>query len=162
MRARRAPTGAPASAEREHLQERSNPGGPTLDVRAVLEQLDAELAHVDQREAAPILVFLAAAAVDVDEDELRAARRRAMLLLAAGGDPHRELDVGGRPVRSLAADLDAPARRAQLDAALAELADAARDLPHAARVLRVLQADADLAWRSLACALLAEELAAAE
>ena len=144
------------------MQERSNPGGPTLEIRAVLEQLDAQLADADPREAGPAIAFMAASAVERGEDELRAARRRAMLLLAAGGDPRREVVVDGRPVASLAADLDAPARRAQLEAALAQLAGEARDLPNVTRVLTVLRADAELAWRSLAAALLVEELTEAE
>src|SRR5687767_240979 len=48
------------------------------------------------------LAFLAVPHVALDQTDLRAARRRALLLLAAGGDPRRELDVDGRAVRSLA------------------------------------------------------------
>ncbi|MEX2211513.1 MAG: hypothetical protein WD689_07090 [Gaiellaceae bacterium] len=94
------------------------------------------------------LAYLAVQSVHVDEDELQAARRRALLLLASGGDPRRELRLDSRAVEALAADLDSPERRAQLRAALEGLqANAA-----------ALLADDDLAWRTAACALLAEEL----
>ena len=50
--------------------------------------------------------------------ELHAAIRRAELLLAAGGDPRRPLELYGRAVTALADDLDDPASRAQLAAGL--------------------------------------------
>ena len=93
--------------------------------------------------------WLAGRSVELDEDELRGAVRRAMLLLAAGGDPHRELELDSRAVTALAAELDTPERRAALAAALAGLRDSAS----------ALAADADLAWRAFACSLLAEALA---
>jgi hypothetical protein len=96
--------------------------------------------------------------VTVDADELNAARRRALLLLAAGGDPTRELDPAGRAVRALAEDLDAPARREQLRAALAALRADAAGLPAVTGAVDALLADADAAWRWYAAALLADEL----
>ena len=81
-----------------------------------------------------------------------------MLLLAAGGDPHRELDPGGRAVTALADDLDSAARRRQLAAALADLRAAAAGLPAVTTALDALLGDADAAWRWLAAALLADEL----
>ena len=78
------------------------------------------------------------------------ARRRALLVLAAGGDPHRELDVDAPAVKSLAADLFDEARRAQLAAAIDELVVAARDLPRTREAALFLAADVDLAWRLLA------------
>ena len=95
------------------------------------------------------IAWLAGRGVAIDPDELHGALRRAVLLLAAGGDPHREPELDGRAVTALAAELDRPERRAELEAALRELRD---------RVARLL-ADPDLAWRALACALLAEGLA---
>ena len=130
-----------------------------MELRGVLEQLDEALAGADLAAAAPTIAFLAAPRVTIDEEELRAARRRALLVLAAGGDPRRELDPGGPPVRILAEDLETPERRAELDAALTELTTHAKGLPNVARVLETLRRDPELAWRSLACALLAEELA---
>ena len=105
------------------------------------------------------LVFLAAQGVALDEDELRPARRRAMLLLAAGGDPHRELGLDDRAVTALADDLDDPARREALEDALAALALAAAGLPRGAGRLAELRALPDLAWRWLALVLIADELA---
>ena len=53
--------------------------------------------------------------------ERNAAVRRAELLLAAGGDPHRPLELYGRAATALAADLDSPEARASLADGLAEL-----------------------------------------
>src|SRR5262249_12417601 len=49
----------------------------------------------------PALALLAAPEGVVQADELGPALRRAMLLLAAGGDPHRELQLDGRAVTAL-------------------------------------------------------------
>jgi hypothetical protein len=81
-----------------------------------------------------------------------------MLLLASGGDPHRELDPAGRAVTALADDLDTPARRERLGAALAGLRAEAAGLPAVSAALDALLADRDAAWRWLAAALLADEL----
>jgi hypothetical protein len=121
--------------------------------RSPLEAL--ELSDVD---LAVALVWLVRDDVGIAEDELNAARRRAMFVLAAGGDPHRELDVDSVAAERLAAELDTPARRAALAAALAALASEAEDLPAVAGALASLRADSNLAWRSLALALLADEL----
>jgi len=94
---------------------------------------------------------------DLDEAELKAARRRAMLVLAAGGDPHRDLAPDTVAAYRLAAELDTPERRHALDAALAAL-----DTGGLARVrdaVDTLRADPERAWRTLALALLADELA---
>ena len=56
-------------------------------------------------------------------------------------------------------ELDRPGRRAALAAALDRLAVAAEGLPVVSSALRALLGDPDLAWRSLALALLADELA---
>ena len=122
--------------------------------RARLEEL--EQSDFDLRVA---LAWLVRDDVGIDEDELNAARRRAMFVLAAGGDPHRDLDVHSVAAERLAAELDSPARRAALDAALAVLDVDAADLPAVADAVAALRADANLAWRSLALALLADELA---
>lgn len=105
------------------------------------------------------LAYLAGTAVELDDDELRAALRRAELLLAAGGDPHRELEADGRAVTALADDLDGETARAQLRDALAGLAAEADGLPRVSAVLAGLLADDDVAWRTFACARLAEALA---
>jgi hypothetical protein len=95
------------------------------------------------------LSWFAGREVPIDDDELHGALRRAVLLLAAGGDLRREPELDGRAVTALAAELDRPERRAALVAALRELHERADEL----------LADPDLAWRAFACALLADELA---
>jgi hypothetical protein len=106
-----------------------------------------------------VLAYLAGQRIELPEGELNEARRRALLLLAAGGDPRRELNVDDRAVKALAADLLVDARRDGLAAGLDELARAARDLPRVRDAVLYLAADVDLAWRLYALGLLAEELA---
>ena len=106
-----------------------------------------------------LLCFLAGRSVEVDEDELNAALRRSELLLAAGGDPRRPLELYGRAVTALAEDLDEAGRRSRLAAGLATLAPAVEGLRGATEARRLLRGDGDLAWQCYAMALLAEELA---
>ena len=106
-----------------------------------------------------MLCFFAGGAVAIDEDELNAAIRRAELLLAAGGDPHRALDPFGRATTALADDLDAPERRAALRAGLEALRVEVAGLRGARESLALLLSDADLAWSAYATSLLAEALA---
>jgi hypothetical protein len=82
-----------------------------------------------------------------------------MLLLATGGDPHRALDLGGRAVTALAAELDRPERRAALAGGLVALRAEAAGLPVAEAALDALLGDDDLAWRAHAAGLLGEQLA---
>ena len=126
-------------------------------VRSWLESVEAELAPGVSAEAVTSLAFVAGRDVAFDADGLAAARRRALLIVAAGGDPHRELTLDDSAVTSLAADLDDPRRREELDAGLAALDS--EGLPLVSAVIAELRADPDLAWRAYACALLAEELA---
>ena len=105
------------------------------------------------------LAWLAGQDVELDEDEVKAALRRAELLLAAGGDPHRELDFGGRAVSAVAADLDQPGARDAFEDALARLAAASEGLAAVSDGLARLRAQPDLAWQSYAGALLAEAIA---
>ena len=106
-----------------------------------------------------MLTWLVVDEVDVGQAERKAALRRAMLVLAAGGDPHRELDHDDVAVERLAAELDAPDRRAALQAALSGLESAGGGLPAVSEALSLLLGDPDLAWRTYALALLADELA---
>jgi hypothetical protein len=106
-----------------------------------------------------VLAYVAGQSVELPEQEVNAARRRALLLLAAGGDPHREPDVDDRAVKALAVDLFTDARRARLAAAIDELALLARDLPRTRDAVLFLARDVDLAWRLFALGLVAEELA---
>ena len=105
-----------------------------------------------------VLASVAGAEVRVDEEERHGAVRRALLLLAAGGDPSRGLDLDGRAVSALAADLDEPERREALLAALAGLAGQAEGLPHVSEALHALADAPEVAWRAYACSLLAQEL----
>ena len=129
-----------------------------MDARGWLEQLEDGLAAGGERDLYPALALLAGQSVRLDETELHAARRRALLLLAASGDPRRALGLDARGVRAVAADLDTPDGRAQLAAGLRRLLEQTESLPLTARAVDSLLADPDLAWRSFACALLAEEL----
>jgi len=106
-----------------------------------------------------VLAWLVAGDVAIDEAELKAGLRRATLVLAAGGDPHREVDLDTVAAVRLAEELDTPERRAALDHALDGLATEAGGLPAASAGLAILQAEPELAWRILALALLADELA---
>jgi hypothetical protein len=126
--------------------------------RRMLEELEPTLREWGDGQACAMLAFVAAEHVSLPEDELRAALRRALLVLAAGGDPHRELELDGPGVAGFAKDLDSPARRAELESALRRLRAEAESLPRATFLLDALLEDAELAWRSLAVALLAEEL----
>ena len=105
-----------------------------------------------------VVAYLAGQRVELPESELNQGRRRSMLLVAAGGDPHRELGVDDRAVKALAADLHTEERQAQLAAGLDELAVVARDLDRAREAVLFLAKDVDLAWRLFALGLLAEEL----
>ena len=127
-------------------------------VRTVEDWLDAlEAMQDDERWAS--LAFAAGQQVELDADELNGALRRAMLLLAAGGDPHRELALDSRAVVALADELDAEPRREQLQLALASLRELGQGRPAVAEAIVVLVSDPDLSWRCFAAALLAAELA---
>jgi hypothetical protein len=121
------------------------------DVLAKLER--GELGNPDA-----VLAYVAGGEVELPDDELNEARRRALLLVAAGGDPHRELGVDDRAVKALAVDLWSEERRDRLSAGLDVLALAARDLPRVREAVLALARDPDLAWRLFALSLLAEEL----
>ena len=124
--------------------------------------VDDVLARLDTGELGdplPVVAYLAGQAVELDEDELNGARRRALLLVAAGGDPHRELDVDGRAVKALATDLYSEERRDELARGLDAIVLRVRELSAAREAAIFLAGDVDLAWRLFALALLAEEIA---
>ncbi len=126
-----------------------------------VDPLDDLLARVDRGELGdplPVLAYVAGRSVELDPAELQGARRRALLLLAAGGDPRRELGVDDRAVKALAADLYDDDRRAQLGHAVDELVLRVRGLPRAREAALFLAGDVELAWRLFALGLLAEEL----
>jgi hypothetical protein len=107
----------------------------------------------------PVLAYVAGQSVELDEADLNGARRRALLLVAAGGDPHRELEVDDRAVKALATDLYTDDRREQLGRSIDALVLRVRELASAREAALFLAADVDLAWRLFCLGLLAEELA---
>jgi len=121
-----------------------------------LEALEAAGYEPRSAELLVALVWLCLPALALDEDMLRSAKRRAMFVLAAGGDPHRELDLGSVAAERLAGELDTPERRAALQAALAGMEP--HGLPAVSEGLEALLADEELAWRCAGLALLADEL----
>jgi hypothetical protein len=127
-----------------------------------MDALDELLVRVDAGELGdpvPVLAYVAGQAVDLEDEELNGARRRALLLVAAGGDPHRDLEVDDRSVKALAADLYTDDRREQLGSSIDALVLRVRELPVAREAALFLAGDVDLAWRLFALGLLAEELA---
>jgi hypothetical protein len=127
-------------------------------VRSVLDQIEEMLAGGAESEGLVSLALVAGSAIELPEEELNGAIRRAVLLLAAGGDPTRELELDGRAVTALAADLDTPARRDELAELLAALRGSAAGLPLVEGALATLLGDRDRAWLTFACALLAHDL----
>jgi hypothetical protein len=130
-----------------------------------LRDIDLALASYPESEwpslAGPALLARLTASVGIDEDELRGAVRRALLLAAAAGEPSDAMETtDARAVTALADEIGSGDRRRMLaDAIRAELARATgAHLPRAAAVLRALaapQEDPQLAWRLLCSALLA-------
>lgn len=129
---------------------------------AWLVQLEHSLADDPGTEnLAVALVVLASVAgekVPLDKEEMRSASRRALLLLAAGGDPERGLDLNGRAVAALAEDLRTVDRQLALEQGVADLRAQAKGLPHVSEAVHALAETPDVAWRAYACSLLAEQL----
>lgn len=126
-----------------------------------MDALDELLRRVDAGELGdplPVLAYIAGQEVELDDADLHGARRRALLLLAAGGDPHRDLDVDDRAVKALAADLYTEDRREQLGRAIDALVLRVRERSATREAALFLAADVELAWRLFSLALLAEEL----
>jgi hypothetical protein len=132
----------------------------TSPERVFLEDLERGLESGAAQEPDAALSLIAGRAVELDEDELRGARRRAIQLLATGGDPRRGsgLELEGRAVEALAEDLDDSARREALAAGLEQLRRTANGLPRVVERIDRLSSDPGFAWRWFACILLAEEL----
>jgi hypothetical protein len=126
--------------------------------RRILEELEPALREWGDGQACAMLAMVAGERVSIADDELDSALRRALLVLAAGGDPHRELELDGPAVTRFAEELDSAERRADLVTSLRALSDEAAGLPRVSFLLDALIEDSDLAWRSLAVALLADEL----
>ncbi|HEX4525434.1 MAG TPA: hypothetical protein VH108_01680 [Gaiellaceae bacterium] len=127
-----------------------------------MDALDELLSRLDVGELGdplPVLAYVAGQAVELDDEELNGARRRALLLVAAGGDVRRELDVDDRAVKALAADLYTEERRDQLGRGIDALVLRVRELSTVREAALFLAGDVDLAWRLYSLGLLAEELA---
>jgi hypothetical protein len=127
-----------------------------------MDALEELLMRVDAGELGdplPILAYIAGQSVEIDDADLNGARRRALLLVAAGGDPHRDLDVDDRAVKAIAADLYNDERRDQLGRGIDALVLRVRERPVAREAALFLAGDVDLAWRLFSLSLLAEELA---
>lgn len=127
-----------------------------MQSRSRLEDLEAAGYAADSGELLVSLVWFCLPELPIPEDELNGARRRAMFVLAAGGDPHRELDLDSVAAERLASELDTPGRRKALHAALSALP--VEGLPTVADGVFALLTEPDAAWRCLGLALLADEL----
>jgi hypothetical protein len=126
--------------------------------REILEHLEPSLRESSPDAAAATIALVAADQVGFDEQALGAAVRRALLVLASGGDLRRELSLDDSAVTGLASDLEDPARRGELDAALQGLRAHTEELPAASSAVQALLDDPDRAWKALAAAVLADEL----
>jgi hypothetical protein len=127
-----------------------------------LADLERKLAKDEDGDALAVAVVVLAAAagkeVRISEDELHGAARRALLLLTAGGDPERGLDLNGRAVTALADDLRTTDRQLVLEQGVAGLRLQAQGLPHVSEAIKALTDAPDVAWRAYAASLLAEAL----
>jgi len=123
-------------------------------VSASLGEWLGSLAPLEPAERRLLVCAWAGRGVELDPDEAKGALRRAELLLAAGGDPHRAVELHGRAVTALAGDLDTPTAREQLTAGLRALRDEAGGSPAALEAVEELLADPALAWQCYAASLL--------
>ena len=123
-----------------------------------LDQLEGIVAEAEPGVAVVTVAAVAGRDVPLDEDELRGEVRRALLVLAAGGDPERGLDVNGPAVATFAAEIDTHERREALGAGLGQLAADALGHSHTSEVVHALRDDPETAWRAYAAAVLAERL----
>lgn len=105
-----------------------------------------------------VLASVAGREVVLDPDERYGATRRALLLLAAGGDPSRGLDLNGRAVAALADDLRDVDRQRALEDGLRDLRQDSTGLPHISEAVRALLAAPDIAWRAYTASLLVEDI----
>ena len=115
-------------------------------------RLDAGGEESQRAEALIALSLAAGQGVTVPDEELQGAVRRALLVLAAGGDPSRGLELDGRAVETLAEDIDSPFRREELARGIAALREQAAGFPTLAEALSELLADGEFAWRAFSAA----------
>jgi hypothetical protein len=102
------------------------------------------------------IAWAAGAAVEIPEEELNEALRRALVVRAVGGNPQREVGLDEEAVARLADELESPARRQELLVSI----DALRSSlgPRALEAADALLGDGDLAWQCFAAGQLAAEL----
>jgi hypothetical protein len=124
-----------------------------------LVELERLASEADLATALVTVASVAGRDVPIGDDETRAAGRRALLVLASGGDPSRGLDLHGPAVERLAAELDAPERRSALATGLVRLRDDTIGLRHVSEAIKALIDAPETAWRAYAAAVLAEQLA---
>jgi hypothetical protein len=105
------------------------------------------------------LAYVAGGQVEIPEDDLNEALRRALVVRAVGGNPQRELSIDEEAVVRLAEELDEAGRRRSLSEGLESLRVHVHDRPAASASLEELLADGDFAWRCFAASRLAAELA---
>jgi hypothetical protein len=105
-----------------------------------------------------VLASVAGAQVPVEREVVQGAARRALLLLAAGGDPERGLDLDGRAVTAMADELRTVDRQLALEQGLVDLRFQVQGLPYTSEAVHGLIHAPDVAWRAYAAGLLAEEL----
>jgi len=123
-----------------------------------LVELERLAAEADLATALVTVASVAGREVPLEDEEARGAGRRALLVLAAGGDPSRGLDLNGPAVERVADELDEPARRSALAVGLVRLRDDAIGLPHVSEAVKALIDAPETAWRAYAAAVLAEQL----
>jgi hypothetical protein len=118
-----------------------------METREVLERLEAE-----GGEQTAALAWLAVQGVELDPASCLAARRRALLVLASGGDPRRDLEPDSRAVVGFADELDEPEPASRPSRGRSRHCGRRREgLPTVASTLEALAADGELAWRWAAC-----------
>lgn len=121
-------------------------------------ELERLTSRADLATALVTVASVAGRDVPLDEDETRGAGRRALLVLASGGDPSRGLDLHGPAVERLAEELDTPQRRSALNTGLVRLRDDAIGLRHVSEAVKALLDAPETAWRAFAAAVLADQL----
>jgi hypothetical protein len=103
------------------------------------------------------IAWAAGAAVEIPEEELNEALRRALVVRAVGGNPQREVGLDEEAVARLADELESPARRQELLVSIDALRSGSLG-PRALEAADALLGDGDLAWQCFAAGQLAAEL----
>jgi hypothetical protein len=130
------------------------------EANAALRSLQAAARAGELADPRAGVAYVALQLLELGARELNGPVRRAVLLVAAGGDPSRSLELDGRAVRALAQELASPERCAELAGILSRLRESASalGLDDVAAAVSALQLDSDLAWRLVAAGALADEL----